>query len=90
MIVSLEKYQDRLCGRVLLRRRGHGNGQVRGYLRALAGRSDRLLGRVRLVREQIGPVAALKTVLVVPPAPIDDPVALDEITGALNARGLGI
>ena len=70
---------------------------------------------VDLVREQIGPVAALKTVLVVPrlpktrsgkilrgtmrqiadgepyrmPATIDDPVALDEITGALHARGLG-
>ncbi len=70
---------------------------------------------IALVREQIGPVAALKTVLVVPrlpktrsgkilrgtmrqiadgepvrtPATIDDPVALDEITGALHARGLG-
>ena len=70
---------------------------------------------VDLVREEIGPVAALKTVLVVPrlpktrsgkilrgtmrqiadgeqvrmPATIDDPVALDEITGALHARGLG-
>ena len=69
-----------------------------------------------LVREQIGPVAALKTVLVVPrlpktrsgkilrgtmrqiadgeavrvPATIDDPVALEEITGALKSRGLGI
>ncbi len=71
---------------------------------------------IDLVREQIGPVAALKTVLVVPrlpktrsgkilrgtmrqiadgetyrtPATIDDPVALDEITGALKSRGLGI
>jgi propionyl-CoA synthetase len=71
---------------------------------------------VALVREQIGPVAALKTVLVVPrlpktrsgkilrgtmrqiadgeqfrvPATIDDPVALDEITGALKARGMGV
>ena len=70
---------------------------------------------IDMVREQIGPVAALKTVLVVPrlpktrsgkilrgtmrqiadgeqvrmPATIDDPVALDEITGALKSRGMG-
>ena len=70
---------------------------------------------IQLVRDEIGPVAALKTVLVVPrlpktrsgkilrgtmrqiadgeqfrmPATIDDPVALDEITGALHERGLG-
>jgi len=70
---------------------------------------------IDMVREQIGPVAALKTVLVVPrlpktrsgkilrgtmrqiadgeqvrmPATIDDPVALDEITGALRSRGVG-
>ncbi len=70
---------------------------------------------VELVREQIGPVAALKTVLVVPrlpktrsgkilrgsmrqiadgeavrvPATIDDPAALEEITGALKTRGIG-
>ncbi len=70
---------------------------------------------IAMVREQIGPVAALKTVLVVPrlpktrsgkilrgtmrqiadgeqvrmPATIDDPVALDEITGALKSRGVG-
>ncbi len=69
---------------------------------------------IALVREQIGPVAALKTVLVVPrlpktrsgkilrgtmrqiadgeairvPATIDDPLALDEITGALRSRGM--
>ncbi len=70
---------------------------------------------IDLVREQIGPVAALNTVLVVPrlpktrsgkilrgtmrqiadgeqyrmPATIDDPMALDEITEALKARGVG-
>ena len=70
---------------------------------------------IDMVREQIGPVAALKTVLVVSrlpktrsgkilrgtmrqiadgepvrmPATIDDPVALDEITGALKSRGMG-
>jgi len=69
---------------------------------------------VKLVREEIGPVAAFKTVLTVKrlpktrsgkilrgtmrqiadgeswkmPATIDDPVILDEITGALRDRGL--
>ena len=70
---------------------------------------------VRLVREEIGPVAAFKTVMTVkrlpktrsgkilrgtmrqmadgepwtPPATIDDPAILDEITGVMSARGLG-
>ena len=69
---------------------------------------------VKLVREEIGPVAAFKTVMTVKrlpktrsgkilrgtmrqiddcepwklPATIDDPAILDEITGAMSARGL--
>jgi propionyl-CoA synthetase len=69
---------------------------------------------VKLVREEIGPVAAFKTVMTVKrlpktrsgkilrgtmrqiadgeawkmPATIDDPVILDEITGAMQARGM--
>src|SRR5262245_58766429 len=71
---------------------------------------------VALVRDRIGPVAALKTVVTVKrlpktrsgkilrgtmqkiadkedwsmPATIDDPVILDEITAALNERGIGV
>ncbi|HET6925711.1 MAG TPA: propionyl-CoA synthetase, partial [Hyphomicrobiaceae bacterium] len=69
---------------------------------------------VKLVREEIGPVAAFKTVMTVKrlpktrsgkilrgtmrqiadgeawkmPATIDDPTILDEITGAMQERGL--
>ena len=69
---------------------------------------------VKLVREEIGPVAAFKTVMTVKrlpktrsgkilrgtmrqiadgeawkmPATIDDPAILDEITGAMQARGM--
>ena len=71
---------------------------------------------VALVRERIGPVAALRTVVTVKrlpktrsgkilrgtiqkiadkeawtmPATIDDPAILDEITLALNERGIGV
>ncbi len=71
---------------------------------------------VALVRERIGPVAALKLVVTIKrlpktrsgkilrgtmqkiadkeawamPATIDDPAILDEITAALNERGIGI
>jgi propionyl-CoA synthetase len=71
---------------------------------------------VQLVRDRIGPVAALKTVVTIKrlpktrsgkilratmqkiadkeawtmPATIDDPAILDEITAALNQRGIGV